>query len=234
MAEKKVRWAHTSDVVPMFPTLVWKIQLEERLCNAISAQALPVLSSLRSEEPPLRRGQGWQSVQTLHMLQEFHDLVSPVRDAVAGILKFLRIGYNAYEITACWATVLAPGAEHRVHDHPNNFLSAVYYLRTHAGADTINFHDPRIQAGIIRPPVTELTAENTDLVVVRVTDGTLLLFPAYLRHSVGKNASSEDRISISFNIMFSAFTENLAKPLWSPSSAGSDRDPQTLHTRTTF
>jgi len=67
--------------------------------------------------------------------------------------------------------------------------------------------------------ITELTAENTDLVVVRVTDGTLLFFPAYLRHSVGVNASSEERISISFNIMFSAFTENLAKPLWSPGAS---------------
>jgi uncharacterized protein (TIGR02466 family) len=218
MVEKKVRWVDASDVVPMFPTLVWKIQLEEGLRNTISARALPALSLMRSQEPPLRPGQGWQSVQTLHTREEFQDLVSPVRHAVAGILKFLRIGYDAFDITACWATVLAPGAEHRVHDHPNNFLSGVYYLRTHAGADTINFHDPRSQAGIIRPPVTELTSENTDLVVVRVTDGTLLLFPAYLRHSVGANASREDRISISFNIMFSAFTENLAKPLWSPRS----------------
>ena len=221
MVEKKVRWFHTSDVVPMFPTLVWKIQLEEQLRDTISARALPALSLMRGQEPPLRPGQGWQSVQTLHMRDEFQDLLSPVRDAVAGILKFLRIGYDVFEITACWATILAPGAEHRVHYHPNNFLSGVYYLRTHAGADTINFHDPRSQAGIIRPPVTELTAENTELVVLRVTDGTLLLFPAYLRHGVDVNASSEDRISISFNIMFSAFTENLTKPLWSPGSTSS-------------
>ena len=217
MVEKKLRWVHASDVVPMFPTLVWKIQLEEQLRNMISARALPALSLMRSQKLPLTPGQGWQSVQTLHTLEEFQDLVSPVRDAVAGVLKFLRIGYDVFEITACWATILAPGAAHRVHDHPNNFLSGVYYLRTHAGADTINFHDPRSQAGIIRPPVTELTAENTELVVLRVTDGTLLLFPAYLRHSVDVNASRADRISISFNIMFSAFTENLTKPLWSPS-----------------
>lgn len=216
MVEPKVRWMHASDVIPMFPTLVWKIQLEEHLRNAIGARALPAISSMRSQKPTLRPGQGWQSVQTLHTLAEFQDLVSPVRNAVAGILKFLCIAYDAFEITACWATVLAPGAEHRVHDHPNNFLSGVYYLRTHAGANTINFHDPRSQAGIIRPPVTALTAENTEQVVVRVTDGTLLLFPAYLRHSVDVNASKEDRISISFNIMFSAFTENLTKPLWSP------------------
>jgi uncharacterized protein (TIGR02466 family) len=101
-----------------------------------------------------------------------------------------------------------------MHSHPNNFLSGVYYVQTQPGADTINFHDPRVQTGIIRPPVTELTAHNTDQVVVRVNNGTLLMFPAFLQHSVDRNASTATRISVSFNIMFSGFTENLSKPLW--------------------
>ncbi|MGA9031022.1 MAG: putative 2OG-Fe(II) oxygenase [Sulfuricaulis sp.] len=60
----------------------------------------------------------------------------------------------------------------------------------------------------------ELTVENTDQVVVTVKNGTLLVFRAYLQHSVDTNMSEEERISISFNIMFSSFTENLSKPLW--------------------
>jgi len=35
-----------------------------------------------------------------------------------------------------------------------------------------------------------------------------------LQHSVDASASEEERISISFNIMFSSFTKNLSKPLW--------------------
>src|SRR5690606_26587540 len=128
--------------------------------------------------------------------------------------RFLRIGHAGVQITGCWATVLARGATHKSHTHPNNYLSAVYYLRTHPGAETINFHDPRSQAGVVRPPVTELTAENTDQVVVPVASGTLLMFPAYLPHSVDESASDEERISVSFNLMFSSFTETLAKPLW--------------------
>ena len=87
-------------------------------------------------------------------------------------------------------------------------------MRTYPGTDAINFHDPRSQTGIIRPPVTALTAENTDQVVVRVSNGTLLLFPSFLQHSVDINTSDAERISISFNIMFSSFTEHLAQPLW--------------------
>jgi uncharacterized protein (TIGR02466 family) len=214
MGNQSAQWSETSDVIPMFPTLVWKIELEAQLREAIGSRVLAALTHLRRDLPPLAPGQGWQSVQSLHELDDFRDLVSCVHRLVPGILRFLRIGYEAYEITACWATVLARGAAHKMHHHPNNFLSGVYYVRTHPGADTINFHDPRNQSGIIRPPVVELTAENTDQVVVRVKDGTMLVFPAYLQHSVDPNASDQERISVSFNIMFSSFTENLSKPLW--------------------
>jgi uncharacterized protein (TIGR02466 family) len=219
MDRQNTRWSETSDVIPMFPTLVWKVELEAQLRETICAQALAALARMRRDLPPLARGQGWQSVQSLHELDDFRDLVACVHRVVPGILRFLKIGHDAYQITACWATVLSRGAAHPMHQHPNNYLSGVYYVRTHRGADTVNFHDPRNQTGIIRPPVIELTAENTDQVVVRVKDGTMLVFPSYLPHSVDASESDEERISISFNIMFSSFTEHLSKPLWQPGPA---------------
>ena len=216
MPDRTASAAEHSEVLPMFPTLVWKVQLQPAVRAAIDSSVLPFITRLRMGSPPVPAGRGWQSVQDLHTAKEFTDLVSCVNRAAAAVLRFLRIGHTAFEITACWATILAPGAEHRIHSHPNNYLSGVYYLRTRPGADTINFHDPRSQARIIRPPVTELTAENTDQVVVRVRDGTLLLFPSYLEHSVDSNSSGEERISISFNIIFSQFTATLTRPLWSP------------------
>lgn len=214
MVTERDPWIETSDVIPMFPTLVWKIQINAELHDAMDTQILATLERIRRDLPKLGAGQGWQSEQTLHDREEFRDLVACVNNAARSVLRFLRIDYDAFEITGCWATVLSKGAMHKAHSHPNNFLSGVYYVRTHPGTDTINFHDPRNQTGIIRPPVVELTAENTDQVVVTVKNGTLLIFPAYLHHSVDANMSEKERISISFNIMFSAFTENLSKPLW--------------------
>jgi uncharacterized protein (TIGR02466 family) len=214
MVKERDPWIETSDVIPMFPTLVWKIQINAELHEAMDAQILATLERIRRDLPKLGAGQGWQSEQTLHEREEFRDLVACVNNTARSVLRFLRIGYDDFEITGCWATVLARGAAHKVHSHPNNFLSGVYYVRTRPGTDTINFHDPRTQTGIIRPPVVELTAENTDQVVVTVKNGALLIFPAYLQHSVDANMSEEERISISFNLMFSSFTENLSKPLW--------------------
>ncbi len=198
----------------MFPTLVWKVQLKAGLREAMDATLLAVLHDIRRKEPALEPGHGWQSEQVLHRRAEFGEFVACVDSLAKGVLRFLRVGCDAFEITGCWANVLAPGAEHKMHAHPNNFLSGVYYLRTHPGADTINFHDPRAQSAIIRPPVVELTAENTDQVVVNVGNGSLLMFPSYLQHSVDTNRSEKERISISFNIMLSDFTENVSRPQW--------------------
>jgi uncharacterized protein (TIGR02466 family) len=214
MAKAGDPWIEASDVIPMFPTLLWKILVKPELRDAIDTKILATLENMRRDLPRLASGHGWQSEQTLHDREEFQDLVACVDNATRSILRFLHIGHDAFEITGCWATVLASGAAHKAHSHPNNYLSGAYYVRTHPGADTINFHDPRNQAGVIRPPVLELTAENTDQVVVKVTNGTLLLFPSYLEHSVDANTSDEERVSISFNIMFSSFTEKLSKPLW--------------------
>src|SRR5947207_4536067 len=213
MARPGERWIETSDVVPMFPTLLWKIRLKPELREGIDAKILGALDALRRDLPKLEPGRGWQSEQALHEREEFVDLVAYVNDAIRSVLRFLRIGNDAFEITGCWATVLAKGAAHRAHSHPNNFLSGAYYVRTHPGADTINFLDPRPQAAVIRPPVVELTAENIDQVVVKIANGTLLIFPSYLEHSVAATAGDEERISISFNVMFSSFTQNLSKPL---------------------
>jgi uncharacterized protein (TIGR02466 family) len=203
-----------SDVIPMFPTFVWKLQIEPGLRDTLRETILGAIAEMRVGLAPLAPGDGWQSAQALHQREDFHDLVACIDDGVASILRFLRIGDQPYEITGCWATVLAHGARHKLHSHPNNYLSGVYYVCTRPGADTINFHDPRRQTGVIRPPVIELTAGNTDQVVIVVRDGTLLMFPSYLEHSVDPNTSDAERISVSFNVMFSSFTERLSKPLW--------------------
>ena len=127
-----------------------------------------------------------------------------------------QIGHERHKVTGCWANLNAPGAGHPAHIHPNNYLSGVYYVQTQPGADTINFFDPRSQTGIIRPPVTALTAENTEQVVVKIERGTLLMFPAWLQHSVDLNGSDRVRISLGFNIMFPGYAEAMARPSWVP------------------
>jgi uncharacterized protein (TIGR02466 family) len=202
------------EVISLFPTLVWKQQLAIAEHEAHRAAVLSVLSSEPSPMPSLSTGESWQSGTALHRCPDLRGLVSRFERTAAGALGSLHIGNAKFQVTGCWANANAPGASHPVHHHPNNFLSGVYYVQVGPGADTITFHDPRPQTGIIRPPVTELSAQNTDQVVVRVEDGTLLVFPAYLEHSVGANESPDVRISVSFNVMFADYAETISPPLW--------------------
>jgi uncharacterized protein (TIGR02466 family) len=198
----------------MFPTLVWRADLTEDERTRVNTSILSAVRRLRQSVPPLQPGKGWQSKHDLQNCDTFADLLACVNATVGEVLNFLKIGHQALTVTGCWVNVLAPGKGHRAHSHPNNFLSGVYYVKTQAGADTVNFHDPRPQTRIVRPPVTELTADNTDQVVVKVNDGVLLLFPAWLEHSVDENRSSEERISVSFNVMFAGYSESMTAPMW--------------------
>jgi uncharacterized protein (TIGR02466 family) len=214
LIEKLKPLLDSTDMQSLFPALLWQFQLKEEVYGAINAALQGVLDELRRPLPPLAPGKGWQSGHGLHRRAELRDLVTVVELAARAVLSFLKLGADEIEITGCWANVLAPGAVHPIHQHPNNFVSGVYYARAPRGGDQLNFHDPRPQAAVLRPPVTALTRENTDQVVVTVRPGLLLLFPAWLPHSVPENAGREERISVSFNLMFSRFAETLSPPLW--------------------
>jgi len=205
-----------STVLSLFPTLVWRAELRDDARDGIRRGLLEMLGEMTSalREPP--PGGSWQSGHDLHQRAALAELVAVVQRMTTAVLGFLHIGYDSFEITGCWANVSGPAAAHAIHHHPNNFLTGVYYVCVDDGCDTIQFHDPRAQVGVIRPPVRELSGETTDMVVVRVQPGTILLFPSWLDHSVPPNRSPLARVSVSFNLMFSRYTETMASPMWEP------------------
>jgi uncharacterized protein (TIGR02466 family) len=202
-----------SGVLSLFPTIVWRVELARALHERIDGALMALL-----QEPIAKVGarQSWQSQHALHEEPSLAELVAAIEKLVRGALGFLHIGHDDFTITGCWANVNGPGAAHALHHHPNNYFSGVYYARVAEGGDTICFHDPRVQTRAIRPPVTSLTNENTDLAVAKVEPGTLLLFPAWLEHSVPPNESREQRVSVSFNVMFDKYVESMSAPMWLP------------------
>ncbi|MFQ5936064.1 MAG: 2OG-Fe(II) oxygenase family protein [Acidiferrobacterales bacterium] len=206
--------AETSEVVPLFPTCIWKTQLWAEHYEPINGKIKKKLDELRAGKPGLRPGEKWQTDQGLHKLEEFQDLVVVIRAAARGVFDFLHIVYEDFHITGCWANISAVGTPHKTHMHPNNYLSGVYYVQIQGGADTITFEDPRPQTYVIAPGTREDTAENLATAHLSVKEGMIVLFPAWLPHSVPANQSAGERISVAFNIMFSAFGEKMSHPQW--------------------
>ena len=90
----------------------------------------------------------------------------------------------------------------------------MYYVQADEGARHIHFDDPRPQTNIISPRTLEITAENAGQIHLGVSEGMLVMFPAWLQHSVPENKSSRERISIAINLMFTSFGETMAQPKW--------------------
>jgi len=201
-------------IIRLFPTFVWERRLEPACYEPLDRDLIAYVDALIRTGSGARSGAAWQSGHQQHRKPELAELIVHIERAAREVLTFLKVADAPFHITGCWINVLEPGGTHAIHSHPNNFLSGVYYLRSQAGADTINFHDPRPQTSIIRPPITELTTYNTDQVVVPVSEGMLLVFPAWLPHSVSANTSAQVRVSISFNIMFADYDETMSPPLW--------------------
>jgi uncharacterized protein (TIGR02466 family) len=203
-----------TEAVPLFPTFVWKTELKPEAYGPMNETIKAKLREATASLPTLSAGKKWQTNQELHELQEFRELTSYVNASVKGILDFLQIDYESFFITGCWANISAKGARHKTHTHPNNFLSGVYYVQAAEGADTITFHDPRPQTYVMAPAPTELSLESAGSNIMPVKEGMLVVFPAWLPHSVDFNKSDRERISVSFNVMFSSFGEKMSKPQW--------------------
>ena len=216
MATQVAQKFQRPDVLRLFPSFVWKAELKPEIHDPMNDAIMRALGEIGAPLAGLKPGEGWQSDHGLHELRQFRELVDCINEAADSVLAYLRTGHRGPKITGCWANLNAPGAGHPVHSHPNNYLSGVYYVRVKPGANTINFLDPRPQTAIIHPPVTALTAENTDQVVVSITRGTVLIFRAWLQHAVDPNRSDCLRVSIGFNLMFPSYAEAMARPTWMP------------------
>lgn len=204
----------SKEVLPLFPTLLWKSQLSPETYKPLNSRIMAKLDELTATEPPLKPGGMWQTDQYFNELEGMDDIDRIIRGSARGALESLKVRYDNFEITGCWANISAPGGPHKIHTHPNNYLSGVYYVKTQPKADGIFFHDPRPQITIISPPPMELGPTNAGMLRVKVDAGSLILFPSWLEHSVDMNRSTENRISIAFNIMFSDFVREMSRPRW--------------------
>lgn len=107
---------------------------------------------------------------------------------------------NNVRLTEMWAIINKKNNLNTAHTHPNNYLSAAYYVKVSKNCGTIKFLNPNSISRERHPLIEKDTDLNKNTVEITPNEGDLLIFPAYLTHSVNRNMSEEDRVVISFNI----------------------------------
>lgn len=207
-----------SQALSLFPTFVWKYALDEAVHRRLNARILAALDAMRPHTGERPTTGVWQTEQRLHERPDFAELTGYFRTAAAGALESQKVIYESFQITGCWANIATRGGWHKAHSHPNNFLSGVYYVQAPQGAARITFSDPRTQRQVFFPRVSELNETNAGEVTLELEEGTIVVFPSWLVHSVGLNTDERERVSIAFNVMFSSFAESMAQPKWRPNT----------------
>lgn len=197
-----------------FPTFVWVNDLAQNDAQRVNEVIMGIIDALMPERPEVDHDHSWQSDHNLHEDPAFGALDLYIRAAAAVAIDSWKLDVPELVVTGAWANISPPGAWHHEHSHPNNILSGVYYIKTPKGGDRIWFEDPRPQAHVIAPPVSKTVVGNASQVFIDLKPGRLVLFPAWLRHSVKPNAGGTERVSVAFNLMAADFTEKIAKPRW--------------------
>ena len=159
-----------TETLQLFPTFVWRHKLAPDHAARINASTTRALDALQGARPAPRRGELVQTEPDLHRRAEFGDLLAAVNLAVRGVLDFVEVQYDSFAITGCWANIAAPGAPHKMHTHPNNYLSGVYYLKVPKGGESISFTDPRPQTMVISPRVERDNPANAGKMIVNVEE----------------------------------------------------------------
>ncbi len=187
----------------LFPTPVWRTRLTG--FERENARMLREVETLYGAEPALERSNvlGWHSRDDLQCRPAFAPLarlaLRLIETEVASVLK-LDTKQHRFVIASMWAVRNQKFAYNFVHRHPDCFFSGVYYLQSPDPSAALNFHDPRADVRMLRPPLREETPYTQHIRSYQPEAGALVVFPSWLPHDVSPNLSDSPRIAVSFDI----------------------------------
>ena len=149
---------------------------------------------------------GWHSTTDMAQKPEYKQLIDELHKMQHEIYDNEHIDRYA-KLGNMWANVNPPGGMNQPHIHPNALFSGVYYVKSNPKAGRLKIYDPRPGAQFNMPtrkpgnPGKDLWRDaNLDPI-----PGRIIMFPAWLWHSVEENKSNDIRISVSFNFIQDGF-----------------------------
>ena len=186
-----------------FPTLVYGKDI--KLNNNQLAQDI-VNWSNKDKGVNKTNYKGWHSTTDMHIKPEYSQLVTELISMQKDIYDNEHIDRHA-RLGNMWANINPSGGMNMPHIHPNALFSGVYYVKSNPKSGRLKIYDPRPGANFIMPtrkpgnPGRDLWREAN----IEPIEGRIIMFPAWLWHSVEENTSNDIRISVSFNFIQDGF-----------------------------
>jgi len=149
---------------------------------------------------------GWHSTTDMAAKPEYQLLITELMRMQQEIYEKEHLDRYA-KLGNMWANINPPGGMNQPHIHPNSLFSGVYYVKSNPQAGRLKIYDPRPGAQINMPtrkpgnPGKDLWRDAN----IEPIPGRIIMFPAWLWHSVEPNKSDNTRISVSFNFIQDGF-----------------------------
>ena len=124
-----------------------------------------------------------------------------------------------FSLKNSWCMQHDPGHWAQKHYHQNSIISGVLYIKTSSTSGNIFFHNKLIQNNLFSPilqiPFEEENIHNSDTYWIHPEDGTLVMFPSFLEHSVNTNKSNDARYCLPFNYAIKGVLGAGTETMWS-------------------
>ena len=182
----------------IFPTVVREFQL-----HGYDKENDELLKKILEKEERSRptydtNARNWQTDDFLHHEPEFAWLAQMAVKLGQEYVKFMEYEFDDIVCHEMWANVYRREEDLHMHNHPNSFISGVYYM-TEDNSE-INFYDPKTDIRSVIMPAQYNNFFNAFQFNIKPTKGMVILFPSWLKHSVVPQPKGF-RVSIAFNLM---------------------------------
>lgn len=143
---------------------------------------------------------GWQSQSyTTGISSEINKLIYEI------ILNLATI-FNNYNIKRTpklinyWFNINFPHSYNISHNHTLSFFSVVYYVYApkNSGDLILERTDDSV---FYMQYFTEMNEYSAQAIIIDPSESKLIIFPSWLKHSVGQNKSNDNRVSLAFNFI---------------------------------
>ena len=179
--------------LPVFPTSVFEFTVKE------SEELNKSLSEAMTKVDNPSGVPNWSTQNNLHMSGDFDSLESYILKSAGQVLDFLTFQYKELAVTSLTANTVTKPDRSPPQTFSNNVLSGVYCLK--AGGGKIVLNDPRSQAWMVRPNVSEVSVFNSDVFVIDFSEDKMIVIPSWLQRVMVFPEDTEENIYFTWTAM---------------------------------
>jgi uncharacterized protein (TIGR02466 family) len=183
----------------LFTVPIWDDQLPNH--EEVNNELVPILRKYKTDNPNVVQSNvnGQQTAKQLHTLEELTSLFEYINFQINRAASSIGLA-GKLAVNEAWANFNnGTGCMNLQHTHVG-VISGAYYVKVPEGSGSIFLTNPApigSWEGLNICPERNHYASET--IEVKPLEGTFIMWPSYLPHSVGPNTQNIERLSISFN-----------------------------------